>query len=1270
MKQKIFTWKKVRSVTMMLALTAALAAMPATLFAQNYRLFLNNADGTLRNTNASGAVVSLPGASVTGGVSAWTLTLTNFSFLTTAAYALEVPGGTTIVLNGTNRIESSFNGSGTSCGIYVAEANGQLTITGNGSLSAIGYDGNANYGIYTNGPLTFSGDVNVTAIGGLSSGSGPTASNYGINVVGNTIYVRDNAEVTAKGRENIANPTWNGRGMNFDDLQISDNGKITATGNTRSLFHVGATSNNYIVPNGHRYWTNTTFTDPGGAGSIGNGTTTTITGTHKYARIESPGPAFVPVTDILGIATTGVAGTPLTLGGTVDPATATNQTIVWSLQPGSTAPGAAVSAAGVAEATGAGGVNVRATITDGTDVGTDFIYNLTITFSAAFVPVTDILGIATTGVAGTPLTLGGTVDPATATNQTIVWSLLSGSTAPGAAVSATGVAEATGAGDVEVRATITDGTAVGTDYTKDVTITFSTTFVPVTDILGIATTGVVGTPVTLGGTVDPATATNQTIVWSLRPGSTAPGAAVSAAGVAEATGTGDVYVRATITDGTAVGTDYTKDVTVTFSAATPPAYMAYMHTDGKIYENSASGADITAAMAAAGAVVTPAASGSPGDWILTLTGFTFETTANCAFVVAPGTTVVLNGANTITGAFGTTGTDETCGLFGNGDLYFSGAGSLTVTAGDAGANSSGAIYIIGHLTVSGSVTVNATGGPSSGPTRASAGIYAEEGVHIKDNATVNTTGGTAATSCGIATGPATGSGSRGKLVISGNGTLTATGDFAAIGINGLPGGYTVPAGYTYYVNTTIAPSVTPLTGDGSTTDIDATHLYARIVPGAQSVPDMPTGVVATPGNGEATVVFLAPGDGGNAITGYTVVFSDGTIAATGAGSPITVPGLTNGTTYTLVVFATNGIGSGAASLPVSVTPSAAPFVPVTIITGVTTTGVAGTPVTLSGTVNPATATNQAIVWSLGSGSTATGAAVSGNQVTATGAGTVVVTATVINGLTVSTNYTQNFTITFTEPTTPSTSYTVTTGNFAGGSVSSSHSIALEGATVTLTATPSEGYELVSMSTTPSVILGGSGNIRSFTMPASDVTVHASFTKTAKQLLWEQVMSLIENATFTVPQEYAANEAALAAYLANLINQLLQGTGFTVTAGDIVIFLFTPATAGDASLPAGANGVFGFRVSPSGTNTSAYNDGTITAARVDNESVLTSSLKAWTADGALYVAGLTAGETWRVYNLAGTLIYTGVADGIDVTLPLPGRGVYIVTDGNRVIKVVN
>ncbi|PRX59211.1 DNA-binding beta-propeller fold protein YncE [Cohnella sp. SGD-V74] len=81
-----------------------------------------------------------------------------------------------------------------------------------------------------------------------------------------------------------------------------------------------------------------------------------------------------------------------------------------------------------------------------------------------------------------------------------------------------------------------------------------------------------------------------------------------------------------------------------------------------------------------------------------------------------------------------------------------------------------------------------------------------------------------------------------------------------------------------------------------------------------TVPAAPDNVTAVAGNGRATVSFTAPADhGGSAITGYEVTASPGNIVVTGTASPITVTGLTNGTSYTFIVKAINRVGSGAPS---------------------------------------------------------------------------------------------------------------------------------------------------------------------------------------------------------------------------------------------------------------------------------------------------------------------------------------------------------------------
>ncbi|MEL4361931.1 Ig-like domain-containing protein [Shewanella algae] len=90
------------------------------------------------------------------------------------------------------------------------------------------------------------------------------------------------------------------------------------------------------------------------------------------------------------------------------------------------------------------------------------------------------------------------------------------------------------------------------------------------------------------------------------------------------------------------------------------------------------------------------------------------------------------------------------------------------------------------------------------------------------------------------------------------------------------------------------------------------------------VPGAPTSVNAVASDASATVSFSAPAStGGAAISGYTVTSSPGGLTASGAGSPLTVSGLSNGTDYSFIVSASNTAGTGPASSPSNtVTPKA------------------------------------------------------------------------------------------------------------------------------------------------------------------------------------------------------------------------------------------------------------------------------------------------------------------------------------------------------------
>jgi uncharacterized protein (TIGR02145 family) len=156
----------------------------------------------------------------------------------------------------------------------------------------------------------------------------------------------------------------------------------------------------------------------------------------------------------------------------------------------------------------------------------------------------------------------------------------------------------------------------------------------------------------------------------------------------------------------------------------------------------------------------------------------------------------------------------------------------------------------------------------------------------------------------------------GYTVTSTPGGFTATGASSPITVTGL----TNMTSYTFTVIATNAVGNSVASAASTAVTIGA-------------VPDAPTSPVATAGNAQASVAFTAPAsNGGSAITGYTVTSTPGSFTATGASSPLIVTGLTNGTSYTFTVIATNVVGNSVASAAsAAVTPVIVPNAPTNIV---------------------------------------------------------------------------------------------------------------------------------------------------------------------------------------------------------------------------------------------------------------------------------------------------------------------------------------------------
>ena len=177
-----------------------------------------------------------------------------------------------------------------------------------------------------------------------------------------------------------------------------------------------------------------------------------------------------------------------------------------------------------------------------------------------------------------------------------------------------------------------------------------------------------------------------------------------------------------------------------------------------------------------------------------------------------------------------------------------------------------------------------------------------------------------------------------SISINGGNTFTNKTTTDGLGNNILTGVYVI--GSTVYAATINGLSISTdgggsftnykdSNGLGSTVVYDVYAIGSSIYAATQSglsfcmasVPSAPTSLSAVAGNGQLQISFTAGANGGNTITNYEYTLNGGTtwtaLNPVDGISPVTISGLTNGTSYTLALRAVNALGRSVASASVT-----------------------------------------------------------------------------------------------------------------------------------------------------------------------------------------------------------------------------------------------------------------------------------------------------------------------------------------------------------------
>ena len=225
------------------------------------------------------------------------------------------------------------------------------------------------------GTLTLTGNHTATGTFYCNKGGLVLAGNWAGNFVKNS-----GSTLTVTGNRTINGTLTMNGGITNMNLGAATPSRLSVTGalmtseaNTLNITAIGSASS-YTLISAASGVSTTNFTVTGATG--------TLSATSSVLLTFTPGPAFVPVTDIVDVPVIATATLPLTLAGTVVPNDATNQAITWTvLNAGTT--GAKISGGNILNTTGAGTAIVKATIVTGASPIDDFVNEFIITVSKA-----------------------------------------------------------------------------------------------------------------------------------------------------------------------------------------------------------------------------------------------------------------------------------------------------------------------------------------------------------------------------------------------------------------------------------------------------------------------------------------------------------------------------------------------------------------------------------------------------------------------------------------------------------------------------------------------------------------------------------------------------------------------------------------------------------------------------------------------------------------------------------------------------------------------